>query len=86
MSEGPHRGGGLRRACPAQPAAAVSRSARTIFVIENIACETRATTSGSGVCINSVKRRGMICQLTPNGSLHQPHGLSEPPFAARPFQ
>ena len=50
-----------------------------------IAANARRATSPPAA-IASVSTRGVICQLTPHRSRHQPHWLSCPPLPTIAFQ
>src|SRR5690349_9188674 len=59
--------------------------ATSIFCIGIIASKARFATAPP-LAIASVRTFGVICQLTPHLSLHQPHWLSWPPFPTIAFQ
>ena len=61
------------------PSAACSTSAILILLIFIIASIARRARFGSGSAISLSKRVGVTCQDTPQRSLSQPHGPSEPP-------
>jgi len=56
------------------------------LLIVIIALIARLAAARSGSCIASIKARGVICQLRPNRSLHQPQALSWPPLPTIAFQ
>jgi tetratricopeptide (TPR) repeat protein len=68
-----------------QPRRAAAIFATSIFCIVIIASNARLASSPPAA-IASVSTRGVICQLTPHLSLHQPHSLSCPPLPTMAFQ
>jgi len=67
------------------PFTAASIAATSILVIGIIASNARLATSPPWA-IASVRTRGVICQLSPHLSLHQPQALSAPPLPTIAFQ
>ena len=67
------------------PHTAASIVAMSIFCIGIIAANARFATSPP-CAIASVRTRGVIYQLIPHLSLHQPHWLSAPPLSTIAFQ
>lgn len=59
-----------------QPRRAASMAAMSILRICIMAAKARAATPGSGSLIASISTRGVICQHSPQRSLHQPQSLS----------
>src|SRR5690606_1200432 len=81
---------GIRRPYAAiaadQPAIAASIAATSILRIVIIASNARRATPASGLLIASISTFGVICQDTPQWSLHQPQSLSLPPLPTMAFQ
>ncbi|GIX23856.1 MAG: hypothetical protein KatS3mg122_1087 [Caldimonas sp.] len=67
------------------PRRAASIAAWSIFFIVIIATKARSA-SAPPAASASVSVRGVICQFTPQRSLHQPHSLSRPPLPTMAFQ
>jgi hypothetical protein len=67
------------------PLLAASIAATSIFVMCIIAAKARFASSPPAA-MASVSVRGVICQLTPHLSLHQPQALSLPPLPTMAFQ
>jgi hypothetical protein len=67
------------------PRRAASMAAMSIFFIVNIASKARFP-SPPPAASASVSARGVICQESPQRSLHQPHWLSAPPLPTIAFQ
>ena len=77
--------GSENRGLSDQPRRAFSMVATSIFFIGIIASKARLA-SAPPAAIASVSTRGVICQLRPQRSLHQPHWLSLPPLPTIAFQ
>ena len=60
-------------------------AATSIFFMGIIASNARFA-SAPPLAMASVSTRGVICQLMPHLSLHQPHRLSRPPLPTIAFQ
>jgi len=60
-------------------------AAMSIFFISIIAPKARCASSPPAASA-SVRARGVICQLRPQRSLHQPQALSAPPLPTIAFQ
>src|SRR5882724_2131523 len=67
------------------PATAALIFATSILPISIIASKARFALAPPAA-IASVNTRGVICQLRPQRSLHQPHALSWPPWPTIAFQ
>jgi hypothetical protein len=68
-----------------QPRRAASMRATSIFFIVIIASKARLASSPPAPSA-SVRARGVICQESPQRSLHHPHWLSAPPSQGAAFQ
>ena len=68
------------------PAAARSIAAMSMFFIVIIASIARRPAARSAPLISSSSRSGVICQVKPQRSRHQPHGNSAPPLVVTAFQ
>ena len=66
------------------PRRAAVIAATSIFFMSIIASNVRRASSPP-IASASVSTRGVICQLTPHLSLHQPHALSWPPLPTMAF-
>jgi len=75
----------LRRGA-AQARRAASIAAMSIFRMCIMASKARLAAARSGSAIASVYATGVICQLRPHLSLHQPQALSWPPLLTIAFQ
>ena len=75
-----------RAAHEPHPRRAASILAMSIFFIVIIASIARLARRGVGIVHALDQRRGTICQLNPNLSLHQLHTLSCPPPLTIAFQ